>query len=215
MFQTALMGRHKCFGCCDFFSFAYKPALLSMDKDRPPHQRENCPDIADKVRDVSPMLRKALGFFFPLRCALSIPRLETLSPLLSVNLLHRAQFQFLLFHFPCHFLCHYSSYKGLPSPLLIQHFIISSKSDLSFILKPMPSLGAPVPCKEVLLNSIPVRSLLLIFTPNIFIQQLIPHLFSCQQDLLAWIALLPPRRSCLWCIYRQQSYALSSLVLLD
>lgn len=138
-----------------------------------------------------------------------------LSPLLSVSLLHRAEFQFLLFHFPCHFLCCYSSYKGLPSPLLTQRFIVPSKNDSGFVLKPVPSLGAPVPSRQLLLNSVPVRSLLLIFILNVFIQQQIPHLFSCQQDLFAWIALLPPWHSCLWCIYRQQSYALYSLVLLD
>lgn len=90
-----------------------------MDKDRPLQQRDNSPDIVDRVRDVSSVLPKALGLFFPFQWCLSIPDLEMFSPLLSVSLLHRAQFKFLIFHFACHFLCPHSSYKGLPSPLLI------------------------------------------------------------------------------------------------
>lgn len=77
-----------------------------------------------------------------------------------------------------------SSYKGLPSPLLVQHFIIPSKNDSSFILKTVLSISSPVPCRQLLLNSLLVRSLLLIFISNIFIQQLILHLLSCQWDPL-------------------------------
>lgn len=117
---------------------------------------------------------KVLGIYFTFQWGLSIPHLEILSPLLSMSLFHRAQFPFLLFHFPCHFLCPYSSYKGLPSPLFIQHFLIPSKNDSSFILKLVPSLRAPAPCRQLLLNSMSVRSLLLILIPKIRI--LIPKI---------------------------------------
>lgn len=161
-----------------------------LDEYRPLHQRDNSPDIVDKVRDVSPILPKALGFFCPFQWGLSIAHLEMLS-LFSVSFLYRAQFQFLLFYFSCHFLCPYSNYKWLLSPLLIQHFIIYSKNYSSFILKILPIPRGPSPCRQLLSNSLPARNLL-IFIPNVLIQKLIPHLFSCQQHLLAWVGLLLP-----------------------
>lgn len=54
------------------------PGRWCMDKYRPLHQRDNSPDTVDKVKDVSPILPKALGLFCPFQWGLSIAHLEML-----------------------------------------------------------------------------------------------------------------------------------------